>query len=278
MGVSLVFVVASFIGFEATVIFGEEARDPSRAIPRATYCAVTLIALFYALCTWTITIHYGPANIARTASLRPDDLYFGPISELLGWAARDAADLLLLTSMFAATLSFHSTIARYLAAMAREGLCHHRLGAIHARHRSPHVAGGIQTAATTVMICVAAFTGLHPYDQVFAWSSAFGSIGILVIQLLTSISVVAFFRADGQGVPLFRRAIAPSLSAIALVFALYFSVENLPILSGSNSPFLIVLPALLVCIALTGMWLTRRLRKRAPAIYRRLGTRTTVSR
>ena len=40
LGMSLVFVVTAFIGFEATAIFGEEARDRGITIPRATYIAV----------------------------------------------------------------------------------------------------------------------------------------------------------------------------------------------------------------------------------------------
>ncbi len=39
LGVALVFVVSSFLGVEATAIFGEEARQPRRTIPRATYIA-----------------------------------------------------------------------------------------------------------------------------------------------------------------------------------------------------------------------------------------------
>ena len=36
LGLALVFVVSAFIGFEATAIFGEEARDPKRTISRPT--------------------------------------------------------------------------------------------------------------------------------------------------------------------------------------------------------------------------------------------------
>lgn len=49
IGVTLVFVVSAFIGFEATVIFGEEAATPEKTIPRATVAAVLIITLFYAL-------------------------------------------------------------------------------------------------------------------------------------------------------------------------------------------------------------------------------------
>ena len=75
---SLVFVVSAFIGFEATAIFGEEARDKSRTIPLATYAAVALIALFYAFATWTIALYYGPDRIHEQAEQHTATLYLIP--------------------------------------------------------------------------------------------------------------------------------------------------------------------------------------------------------
>ena len=67
LGAALVFVIGSFMGFEATAIFAEEAENPERTIPRATYAAVALIAGFYAFSTWAITQYYGPAAAQATA-------------------------------------------------------------------------------------------------------------------------------------------------------------------------------------------------------------------
>ena len=122
LGVALAFVVASFIGFEATVIFADEAREPKRTIPRATYIAVSLIALFYAFSTWTMVIHVGADHVAALAAANPAEFYLGAISQMLGPVVRDIANVLLLTSIFACVLSFHATISRYLASVAREGL------------------------------------------------------------------------------------------------------------------------------------------------------------
>ena len=36
-GIALIFALAGYIGFEATAVFRDEARDPARTIPRATY-------------------------------------------------------------------------------------------------------------------------------------------------------------------------------------------------------------------------------------------------
>lgn len=45
LAIALLFNSASFIGFEATTIYSEEAREPQRTVPRATYVAVLTIGL-----------------------------------------------------------------------------------------------------------------------------------------------------------------------------------------------------------------------------------------
>ena len=49
LGIAVLFALTGFIGFEATAVFRDEARDPERTIPRATYAAVLIIGGFYAL-------------------------------------------------------------------------------------------------------------------------------------------------------------------------------------------------------------------------------------
>ncbi len=256
LGVAMVFVVMSFIGFEATVIFGEEARDATRTIPRATYIAVILIALFYSFSTWTVTLYHGPAAIKAAATADPSNLYLTPIRVLLGRPAFVIAEGLLLTSTFACILSFHATIARYLSGIAREGLCDARLGALHPVHGSPHRAGLVQTLVSIAMVLVAAALGIDPYTGLFAWAGALSSLGVLAMQLLTSSAVVAFFRNNalpvGRGVGL----VAPLLSAMGLAAALVLSTANLGLMAGTESRAVFLLPLLLALIAVAG-WLYR---------------------
>ena len=94
LGVSLVFVIGSYIGFEATAIFSEEAHNPERTIPRATYVAVFLITAFYALSTWAIAQAYGPSLIAAAAKDNIETLYLVQTNKLLGAWAADAIERL----------------------------------------------------------------------------------------------------------------------------------------------------------------------------------------
>ena len=51
-GVTLMLAFGSYVGFEATALYGEEAKNPRRAVPRATYIALAVITVFYLVTTW----------------------------------------------------------------------------------------------------------------------------------------------------------------------------------------------------------------------------------
>ncbi|MFG1423328.1 APC family permease [Roseixanthobacter liquoris] len=270
-GVSLVFVVASFIGFEATAIFGEEARDPKRTIPRATYLAVIVIAVFYAFATWTVALNYGPSNIAAEATANTATLYLTAIQTRLGPLAGLAMNLLLITSLFACALSFHNTINRYFYAIGREGLVWAGFARTHADHQSPYVAGAVQSVIALGAAALFALGGQDPYAVVFAWMGTFASIGILVVQILVSLAVIGFFRADARGVGIGHRLVAPALSIVGLGACLAFMIANLSLVSGSESPVVNAFPVLVVAIGVAGYVFARWLRSVRPAVYENLG-------
>ena len=63
--IALMLGFAAFIGFEATAIYSEEAKDPDRSIPLATYASVLVIGVFYAVSTWALVVGLGPARRSR---------------------------------------------------------------------------------------------------------------------------------------------------------------------------------------------------------------------
>jgi len=73
-GIALAFAFASFIGFEATAIYGEESKDPKRTVPIATYVAVTIITVLFALTTFAVVSALGAHQaVARASSLSAVD-------------------------------------------------------------------------------------------------------------------------------------------------------------------------------------------------------------
>jgi amino acid transporter len=270
LGAALVFVVASYIGFEATTIFSEEAKDADRTVPRATFCAVALITLLYAFSTWAMTLEHGPGGIKAAAIADTADLYFTAAEARLGGAPTLAMELLLLTSLFASILAFHNTITRYLFALARDRLLPVWLGKVDMRG-TPAGAGKCQSIGAAILVLVAGMAALDPYTVVFSWLSAFATIGILVVQLMVAISAWRFFRSDARGVGLFRRAAAPLLSGLGLAIWLALVCLNLQLLSGSESAAIQSFPFIVLAVGMAGVVAATRMRRRRPHDYARLG-------
>lgn len=272
MGAALVFVVGSFMGFEATAIFADEAEQPERTIPRATYIAVTLIAGFYAFSTWAITQYYGPAQVQASAAADINNFFFAAAAQVLGGWSVKVMETLLIVSLFASGLSFHNTINRYFYALGRDGLLPRSLARVHVAHGSPFMAGRVQSLIAAGMLALIVLAGLDPYAMVFAWTSAIAVIGILVVQIMVSISVVAWFGRNPQGLGRWTTVVAPVLASLGLGYGLVQVIVNLPLLAGSDSALVWSFPWIVLATGLGGAAYAMVLRRRRPGIYAALST------
>jgi len=91
IGVAVLFALTGFIGFEATAVFRDEARDPERTIPRATYLAVIIIGVFYALSCWAIIIGVGADHavpLAQKTLAGDGNLMLDTAQRYLGFVAQ----------------------------------------------------------------------------------------------------------------------------------------------------------------------------------------------
>ncbi|MCV3766561.1 APC family permease [Rhizobium sp. TRM95796] len=271
LGVALVFVVGSFIGFEATAIFGEEAENPEKTIPRATYVAVMLITLFYAFSTWAIVQFYGPTKVQAAAGAGLETFYFAASDAILGAWSSQVMNVLLITSLFACVLSFHNTLNRYFYALGREGLAHKALGKAHARHGSPHVAGWLQSATAALILALFVLGGADPYAVVFSWMSALAVIGILAVQALVCVAIILFFRKTPSRHGVWTTVIAPAAALIGLLGALGLVIANLSLLSGSESLIVKAFPYVIALVGLAGAAFALRVKSTRPDFYATLG-------
>ncbi|MBB3462935.1 APC family permease [Rhizobium sp. BK377] len=271
LGVALVFVVGSFIGFEATAIFGEEAQNPEKTIPRATYAAVLLITVFYALSTWAIVQFYGPSKVQATAGSGLESFYFVASDAVLGQWSSQVMNVLLITSLFACILSFHNTLNRYFYALGREGLVVRALGKVHPVHGSPYIAGAIQSAIAALALIGFIVAGADPYTVVFSWMSALAVLGILSVQALVCVAIVRFFRGLPHRYSLWTTTVAPVLALAGILGAIVLVIINLPLLSGSESVIVKSFPLLVVLTGLIGAAFAVRIRIVKPELYASLG-------
>ncbi|MER5739759.1 MULTISPECIES: APC family permease [unclassified Streptomyces] len=271
LGVSLMFAFVSYIGFESAALYGREARDPRRSVPRATYVAVLLISGFYALTSWAAVGAIGPGRVRETAGDSLGDLFFVLGRDHLGALGGTALEIMLCTSLFAATLALHGAANRYAQVMADDGLLPRRLGRLHPRFGSPHRAGLVQAGICAAVVAAFAAGGLDPYASMTTSMLGLGTLGIVVLQALSALSAVALRRKD-TGAGLWRGVVAPLLGFAGLAATVWLVVGNFDVLTGATGGVVARLPWTIVLVVAAGVLWALRLRATAPQRYRALAT------
>lgn len=277
-GVGLTFAIAAFIGFEATAIFRDEAKNPSRTIPRATYVAVIGIGVFYTLASWALVMAWGPSKVVAGAAADPGAMviittlrYLGPVGEII-------LNVLLITSMIACVLSFHNVLTRYQHSMSSAGVLPTSVGRVHPRHVSPHISSLVQTVTAAVLIIVFAILGLDPVLQVFTWFAGVATLAIAVLMAITSIGVIVYFARTRKDTRLWNTVIAPVLGFIGLAGAVVVVTMNFPMLLGDmdaeGAPTFgaisFFMLGLIVAFPVFGYLQALYLRKSRPAAYEKI--------
>lgn len=256
VGIAVLFALTGFIGFEATAVFRDEARDPARTIPRATYAAVLIIGGFYALTCWAFVVAIGPDQVTEVAQRTLDgegNMLLDTTDDKLGRIGRDIVNVLLLTSLFACVLSFHNVIARYQFALAGKGLLPRRLAGVHGRHRSPAFSSIVQTVTAAVIVGVLAVLGVDPLVGVFGSMAGVATVGMVLLMLTTSVAVLVYFarHREHAGGRRWQTRIAPALACAGLLASMWLVLSNFTLVTGGS----VTLSAVLAAIPFVGLLL-----------------------
>jgi amino acid transporter len=275
LALAVLFNSAAFVGFEATTIYSEEAKDPKRTVPRATYVAVLTIGVFYVFTTWLMVNAGGLGGVQDfIASLGPDPtvMLFAIGDTYLGTGFVQVMSLLFATSVFAALLAFHNAVARYLYALGREGLLPDTLGRTHALHLSPHAGSVSQSALAAVVVLAFVVTDRDPVTQLFVWLTNLGTLAIIVLMAMTSFAVVAFFRRHPDlDANVWRTLVAPAVAGVLLVVAAVFAYLSFDDLIGPQGWLTWGLPLLIPVAAAAGVVAAGVLKGRDPQRYAEMG-------
>ena len=125
----------AFIGFEDTVNVAEECKDPQRTVPIGLIGAMAIAAVLYVLVAITAVSVVPYGELAKAP---------GPLTEVMNraapWFPSVVYTLITLFAVANTALVNYITASRLIYGMARQGLLPERLGAVHARTRTPHVA------------------------------------------------------------------------------------------------------------------------------------------
>ncbi|BBX49223.1 APC family permease [Mycolicibacterium poriferae] len=272
IGVALMFAHASFIGFEGTAIYGEEAKDPKRTVPRATYTAVILMGAFYSVTAFLIVNTVGINNAVGLAETEGGDLVFAVSNSVLGGAATEAFQLLIITALFAAILTFHNNVARYLYSLGRQGVIWARLGTTHPTRQSPALACYVQIGMVAIVVAIFALFGLDPYTTLFTWWTGVGAAAIILLQTLASIAIFVFFRRSDVDKRPWNTFVAPLLGIAGLLPFLWYAVTGMDVLLGGGGWLQTIFTTMLFASLAIGIIGAYLIKARSPQRYAQLSS------
>lgn len=273
IGAVIPFVLVSFIGFEAAALYGEETRDPARAIPRATFAALAVILVFYALSAWIIIGAAGTGQVQALAVRESGNLVIALAQTYGGDALVAAMGIFLITSILASYLAIHNAASRYLYALAADSLLPEPLAAIHPDHHAPHVGSLTMSALEVGLVLGLGALGAAPYVGIASGMIGIGTIGIIAMQIAAALAVVGYFRKVGRG-GLWRTRVLPLVGAAGLGAALVAIVASYGQLTGTDNPAVNRLPWIFAPLAAAALAWALYLKRHRPAAFARIASTT----
>jgi len=280
--------VAAFVGYETGPFYGEEART-QRVVARASFGALAFIGILYALSSWAMAVTVGVDTVGSGADAAPGvvaaartpgpPIPLGVLDQHYGGAVAKLGNLLLITSIVAAMISFHNSFARYVFGMARERVLPARLGHIRPGARGGAPVGGslLQSGIALVVIAAFALAGSDPVTTMFVWLSAMAAIGVLVLMFAASLSALVFFgRGAGSGENIWQRVWAPVIGMIVLAAVLLITILNLDkVLGTTRFGLTLIVPGVTMLALGVGLVWASVLRSNRPEVYRNIGVGET---
>jgi amino acid transporter len=235
-GIAIAFALASYIGFEATAIYGEESINPKKAVPLATYWAIGTITVVFAIVSFAMVTGLGSdVVIDRVAEIsgggaNPAAVLFYLVDANVGSWLVSVMEWLVVSSLFAGLLAFQNANARYVYALGRSGVLPKAMGKTNAS--GAPTGGVIATSVIAILVIILfAVQNLDPILNLFFWMSAITAIAIMLVEILVSIAVIRFFMQN-PGTHWFKAMVAPLLSVVALSVGLYLLMSRFNLLSG----------------------------------------------
>ncbi|AFQ51108.1 APC family permease [Burkholderia cepacia] len=271
-GLAILFAVTCFAGFEATAVFREEARDPARTVPRATYVAILVMAALFASGAYFFITATGPAKALALSQSDPSNSVLSSIGTFLGKTGLELVNVLMCSSIFACALAMHNILSRYIYSLGVDGTFPKACSAVHHRHGSPHRASLIVSVLSIAGLFYVVQQSIAPYDGYAALMGVSG-YALLLLQVLTSASVISFFIGRSLAVSRIKTFWIPLVSLTGLTATAWLATINMALLTGSERAAEILLFIIFGSLVVGAIY-ALVLRSKRPAVYRAIGRQT----
>ena len=266
----VVFGFLSFAGFEAAATLGEEARRPTRDIPRAILGVAVFGGVYFVVVTAVEMMGFG-ANAAGVKAFTTSPSLLGDLgSTYVGHWVGDLITLGTTFSAFGCCLACVVGGARLLYALSRDTAGPRGLGQSHSRWGTPAWATLVVVVATAVIVGIQAAVAASPAAfNSFLWSGTIGTLILLVVYVLASIGcIILVFVRHKLPVPTWQ-IIIPIAGLVVLGYTLYRNVIPYP--TGDSRWFPVVAGVWLVVAVVAVIAAAGTARKLGAALAAREG-------
>ena len=167
----------------------------------ATYLAVTIITVLFAVTTFAVVSALGASTVPsrrRPSAPSVDGVPLADSAQVIFSVAESTSaagwptlmSWLVLSSLFAGLLAFQNSAARYFFSMGRAGVLPRALDRVN-KAGAPLLGSIVTSVITVVVIVLFALTDKDPVLNLFFWFSGLAVVAIVLVEFLVCIAVIA---------------------------------------------------------------------------------------
>jgi amino acid transporter len=229
----LILGVTSYIGFESAADFGEETKNPRRAVPIAVIAAVSFAIVFYVFTTYAATIGFGVNALAKTPLPWVNGTFAAIADSYVGHAAGTLVEIAAMLSAFIVCVACATAGSRTLFAMGREGVAPSWFSHTHRTFKTPFNATATIATVATVVAAIVGFefaskTMGGDAFTVYYLLATIGTLAVVLVYIGLCLGGIGYFyRSSSRFNPLIHGLI-PLVGAVIFGAALYGSIWPLP--------------------------------------------------
>lgn len=228
LGLGFPIAIYMFIGWENSASLAEETANPRRAVPRAVYLSIALMAVSYILFAYVTVVGY---NYNASALASETAVPFVVVAQHVLGALAFLAYLAGFTSIVGSLIAATNSQARLIFNSGREGLLPAVTGRVSARHRTPVVAIVIFLVVALGLVYGFGWN-LNPV-AFFGDAATLGAIPISLVYLVTNLALPFYYRRMHPAeFSVLKHLILPILGVAAIAFPLYELIKP-----GQSPPF-----------------------------------------
>ena len=211
--VGMVLAIFAFVGFESAGSLGQEAKNPSRSVPRSILWSCGIIGLFYLVVSYAQLYGFGSTAFAKSTA---------PLPQLasvvgLGWLGHFIA-IGITCSMFACTLACLTAGSRMLLSLGHDGLLPKVFTRTSKKVHSPDVA--IFAVAVPMTVISVGFIMAGSKDaQLTSDVGTLATYGFMLAYALVALAAPVYLARQGRHKPL--AWILGVLGAMVMLFVFY---------------------------------------------------------